>query len=241
MSVDFRIMGVKNRREKYILPMLKSLGMEEDIVTYDDQYSKKNKNINAYRCCKKTFMLPTDKTHVCVLQDDLELCDNFVKIVEVCAETYPDSVFSFYQSTLKKNDKLAGSPYVKIKGCGMYGQCIMIPTNMIDVIFGWIDMNYGIDYTHSDIPIGAFCLVNNVPVMATNPCIVQHLAHNDSAMGYNNKNKVSQVYEPHITDIDQFRSKEYFCKYVANGSYPPVGGYKFGRLMSIAEIIGEQR
>lgn len=236
MSVDFRIMAVRQRREKYILPMLKSLGMDESIVLYDDEYNKKEKNINAYRCCKRAFLLPTTKTHVCVLQDDLELCDNFVEIAEKCAETFPNAVFSFYQSTLTEADKLPDSPYVKINGCGMYGQCIMIPSSIINIMFDWIDCNYGLDYTHSDIPIGAFCLKNNVSVMATNPCILQHLAHNDSAMGYNNKNKVSKVYSPHI-DVEQFGSRKYFEKYVANGDYPPVGGYKFGKLLSIAEMV----
>lgn len=237
MSVEFRIMGVRKRREQFILPMLESLKMNEDIVFYDDEYNYEKKNINALRCCKRTFLAPTDKTHICVMQDDLELCDNFVEIVEECAKRFPNAIFSFYQPRLKPEEKCNETPYVKIKGSGMYGQCIMIPSYMVKVVFAWSDANYGEDYIHSDTVIGFFCEVNGIPVMATHPCIVQHLGCSDSAMGYNNKNKVSKIYDKH-PDIAQFKTKKFVVsKYIPNTPIPPEGGYKCGSLRKLKDLL----
>lgn len=230
-------MGVRKRREEFIIPMLDSLNMDESIVFYDDKYDYSKKDINALRCCKKAFLAPTDKTHVCVMQDDLELCDNFKEIVDECAIRFPDAVFSFYQPRLRQEDRSSETPYVRIKGSGMYGQCIMIPAYMTKLVFLWSDMNYGEDYIHSDTVIGFFCEVNNVPVMATNPCIVQHLGHSNSAMGYNNKNKVSKIYEKNI-DVDLFKTNKYIVsKSIPNTPIPPKGGYKCGSLRKLKDLL----
>ena len=125
ISIDFRIMGVKARREQYILPMLESLKMSEDIVFYDIERSKKERN--AMQNAKRTWLAPTKADFICVLQDDLELCNNFVDIVHKCAENFPASIFSFFQPRLKEEDTCYDTPYVKIIGCGMYGQAIMMP------------------------------------------------------------------------------------------------------------------
>ena len=234
MSVEFRIMGVKARREKYILPMLKTLNMSEDIVFYDIERDKKNKN--AMQNAKRTWLKPTKSDFICVLQDDLELCDNFVEIVNKCAESYPTSIFSFYQPRLKPEDASPETPYVKIVGCGMYGQAIMIPSKLVPSVFYWGDKNFGKDYPHDDTVIGFFAKVNNIPVMATIPCLVQHLGHNDSQLGYNNKNKISRVYKKSI-DISKFDTQKFIkSRLIPNTEIPPKGGYLCGSLQKLTEL-----
>ena len=226
-------MAVRERREKYILPMLKVLNLSEDIVFYDKPRKKKIAMQNA----KRTWLSKTSSTHVCVLQDDLQLCDNFVQIVNKCSEKFPRAIFSFYQPRLRWEDKGKDTPYIRITSCGMYGQAIMMPANMIPLVFYWGDKNYGSDYPHDDTVIGFFASVNEVPVMATIPCLVQHLGHNASALGYNNKNKVSKVFDEK-PDLEQFDAETYIrSKSIPNTPIPPIGGYKCGSLLKLKEML----
>lgn len=232
MSVDFRIMGVKQRREKFILNMLNSLSMDETIVSYDEDGLPKN----AMRNARKTWTKPTKHSHICVMQDDLELCDNFKEIVEECAKQFPNCVFSFYNSRLRWEDKAKDTPYLKVNGCGMYGQIIMMPTSFVEPLFFWCDKVYGRDYPHDDTVIGFFCSVHNIPVMTTIPCIVQHLGCSNSVLGYNNKNKVSKVYQKDV-GLEVFKTNKFgITKYIPNTEIPPKGGYKTGRLVKLSEV-----
>lgn len=231
MSVDFRIMAVKSRREKFVLGMLNSLGMDESIVCYDEPGLPKT----AMRNARRTWTKPTTHSHVCVLQDDLELCDNFVEIVNECAKQFPDRVFSFFNARLKPEDKLS-TPYMEVRGSGMYGQAIMIPSSLISPLFFWVDEVYGPEYPHDDTAIGFFCNVHSIPVMTTIPCLVQHLACSDSELGYNNKNKISKVYEK-SPDVASFKQNRYgLTKYIPNSNIPPKGGYKTGKLKRLDEV-----
>jgi len=229
-------MAVKERREKYILPMLKSLNMSEDIVFYDIPREKKDRN--AMQNARRTWTAPTEADFVCVLQDDLELCDNFKEIVYKCAENFPTSIFSFYQPRLKWEDKSPETPYIKITGCGMYGPAILIPSKLIPLIFWWGDENFGADYPHDDTVIGIFASMHDISVMATIPCILQHLGHNDSMLGYNNKSKVSKVYAKEI-DVSQFDTNKYVkSKSITNFVTPPKNGFKHGTIKKLSELKG---
>ena len=231
-SIEIRIMAVRERREKYILPMLKQLGMSEDIVFYDEPGKKKI----AMRNARKTWLAPTQSEYVCVLQDDIQLCNNFVEILNKCACNFPHSIFSFFQPRLRWEDKDSETPYIKITGCGMYGPAILMPAYMIKDIFYWGDKVYGEDFKHDDTVIGFFAKVHNIPVMSTIPCLIQHLGHNDSILGYNNKNKVSKVFCVDI-DLAQFDTKKYKkSKSIPNTVFLPDGGYKTGKLIPITEL-----
>lgn len=234
MKIEFRIMGVPHRREKYILPMLEKLKMDESIVFYDE---KDGKNKNALSNARKAWLADTDAEFVCVLQDDLLLCDQFVDAAYACAKNFPNSIFSFFNTRIKPCDVSKNTPYINVVGCGVYGQAIMIPTYMIKPMFFWIDANYGKDYKHDDIAIGFFASLNDVMVMTTAPCIVQHLAHNDSVLGYNNKNKVSRVFQQSV-DVSFFDTRKFIkSKYIPNTPLKPDGGYKHGSLMTLSELL----
>lgn len=234
MSVDFRIMAVKSRREKYVLDILSSIGKDESIVTYDKEGLPKNPMRNA----KATWLKDTTCTHVCVLQDDVEPCKYFTEIVNICAEMFPFAVFSFYNPRLTFEDTPKDTPYLKVPGSGMYGPAIMIPKAFIKPMFYWGDCVYGEDFPHDDTVIGFFCEVHKIPVMTTIPGIVQHLGCSDSFMGYNNKKKVSRVYD-FETLPDKFKTNKFgVSKYIPNTKIEPKGGYKTGTLKSLSEIIG---
>ena len=229
--IEYRIMGVPERREKYILPMLSRLGLPEDIVSYD--YKKTG---NAMENAKRTWLKETDADFVCVFQDDLLLAHNIKSIINECAEHFPKAVFSFYNPRIHPEERTNETPYVRVVGYGLYGPALLIPTYMIKPIFYWGDVVYGRDFPHDDTVIGFFCKTHNVDVMTTNPSIVQHLGHNDSMLGYNNKNKVSKVFEENVV-VDIFKtSKCVNSKYIPNTEIKPQGGYPCGQLKRLSEI-----
>lgn len=232
MSVEFRIMGIPSRREKFILPMLKHLGLNEDSVYYDYKMER-----NPLKSAKRAWLPESQSTHVCVLQDDIELCDNFVEIVNICAKKFPNSVFSFYNPRVRPEERSTETPYVRVKGCGMYGPAIMMPSFLIPLVFLWGDKNYGKDYKHDDTVIGFFCQVNKISVMTTNPSIIQHLGSTESALGYNNKNKISKVYQKDIKSCFFDTNKFVESKYIPNTKIEPKGGYRFGRLLTMEELF----
>lgn len=130
MKVDVRIMAVRARREKFILPLLESLGLSEDeTVIYDDRGRKGDAMYNA----KRAWMSPgdNDATHRIVLQDDVELSSGFLEIAEKCADNFPLAVFSFFNTRIDDCSFSPVTPYVKVRGCGVYGQAIMMPKCMI--------------------------------------------------------------------------------------------------------------
>lgn len=232
MTVEFRIMGVPQRREKYILPMLEQLKLAEDIVSYDFLLEK-----NPMKSAKRAWLKKTTADHICVLQDDILLCDNFKEIVEKCANNFPSSVFSFYNPRLSEDDFSAITPYRKVTGCGMYGPAIMMPAKMVPLVFYWGDKVYGQDFKHDDTVIGFFCSVNGIDVMTTVPAIIQHLGHSESMLGYNNKRKISKVFckEP---DVNFFDTKQFIrTKNIPNTVIVPKEGYKTGKLVPLLEVM----
>ena len=219
-------MGIRKRREKYILPMLKQLNEDESIVTYDIENAPRN----AMRNAKATWLKPTKSDYICVLQDDLLLCDNFKEVAEKCVEQFPASIFSFYQPRLKFEDRSPETPFVKINGFGVYGPANIIPSSLVPLIFHWGDINYGKNFPHDDTVIGFFAKTHDIPVMSTIPCPIQHLGCNDSSLGYNNKNKVSKTFKEHI-DISEFNTSKYVkSKLIPNTEIKPEGGYLLGDL-----------
>ena len=159
-----------------------------------------------------------------------------MEIVEICAEMFPEAVFSFYNPRLTFEDGVKGTPYLKVPGSGMYGPAILMPKVYIKPMFFWGDCTYGGDYKHDDIVIGSFCEVHKIPVMSTVPGIIQHLAFGDSFMGYNNKKKVSKVYRKDVNPEDFKTNKFGVSKYIPNSKIEPKGGYKTGVLKRLDEV-----
>lgn len=192
MKLDVKIMASPTRT-KYLESMLKSLDKNDDIIVYDDRKEVGSAMYNARRCWKSK--LDTNITHRLVLQDDLELCNDFLSNVQNCIEIFPNAIWSLYSSRITYNDQVdKTTPYVSITGNGVHGQAVIIPVQYIKPLFEWIDKTLGKEYPHDDCAIGTYANINNIPVFTTVPSMVQHLGHSDSVLKYNNKNKISKVY-----------------------------------------------
>jgi hypothetical protein len=193
MKIDIRIMACPGR-EGMIIDMLNQLNLGLGIVTFDDRPGGGDPLYTA----RATWTVPVPKgvTHRAVLQDDLELCDDFAGILEQAVSAFPRSVFSLYSARVRMEHRQKGaSPYLEIPGGGgCYGQAIVMPVSLIAPCFEWIDSTLGAGYNHSDTAISEFCNQHSVQVLTTIPSLVQHLAPTASKLGYNNKRKVSKVW-----------------------------------------------
>lgn len=203
-KVKFVIIGVEERKH-FIEDMLKEV--KNATVFFDDVRDK-----NCLKRFIKVLKLQNlkDYTHICVLQDDLELCYNFEEIVEVMCSNFPNALWSPYNSRLKYEDKKNESPYIEVVGCGCYGQCMIIPTKLIDKFIKWVNENLPEDFKHDDEAFGQFAYENGTKMMATIPSLIQHLQPCNSTLKYNNKNKISKVYEGKIKpNFYNWNTKEY--------------------------------
>jgi hypothetical protein len=205
-AVDIRIMAVPKRRDM-VLAMLAQLGMPETIVSYDDRPQGGGPLYTARKCW--LHPLQPGCTHRLVLQDDLELCTGFRVVAHLAAAAFPEAIFSFFNPRLRFTDRKTASPYILIPGGGCYGQAIMIPAPLIKPCFRWVDRALGVGYEGDDTAIGLYSHARDVPMMATIPATVQHLAPMNSALGYNNPRKVSKVWQGRDLAGEDWNNRNY--------------------------------
>lgn len=210
-KVKFVVIGV-HERDSIIKEMKKKA---PNINVFYDPIKNKN-------CLARTLKVLNEKdvkkyTHICVLQDDLELCYNFEEIVTIMCSQFPNAFFSPYNSRLHFEDKKTSSPYILCKGGACYGQCIIIPTKYVEKINNWVKDRCPPDYPHDDVAMGEFANDNKIQMFATIPSILQHIEPCNSILKYNNKNKVSKVYNGiYAPNFENWLDKNYSIKNVGN-------------------------
>ena len=180
VKVGYKISGVQER-DFFIVQELKQLNLlsQKDSVV---QYNGITRDILSCFIRAVESYKDSDVTHVCVLQDDLELCDDFCKIVETCVGQFENAVWALFNSRVKPNDY--ENPYVKIKGCGFYAPAIVFPIKYISDFKQWKIENCD-DCFHDDVAIGEWCKRNKIEVMTTVPSLVNHLGGKISLLGHN--------------------------------------------------------
>jgi hypothetical protein len=200
-----RIMAVRSRKPM-VDRLLAQLGMDESIVFYDDE------GLGCIGNALRIWGTPLkdDESHLLVLQDDVEVVNNFVEIATKCINQFPKAIFGFFNYTLRYEDKQRESPYVLMKNHNVKGESMLIPKEYIQ---GYIDF-YNSElraknYPHDDATCRMYALLNDIPVFSTIPCLVNNLCPVNSVMGHNDANHYSRVWEGYDVDVRQFETKEY--------------------------------
>lgn len=204
-KVDVKIMAVKPRR-KMVLKMCEQLGLkEEDCVIYDDRPS----GGGTLYTCRKCWNAPVKEgiTHRVVLQDDLELCNDFIDIMNVIVNVNPEFIFTLFCPRVRFEHARNDSPYVIIKGWNTWGQGIMMPVSYVKPMFGFADRELGDDFPFDDGIYSWWAKEEKIWIATTIPSTVQHLCPTESTLGYNNKNKVSKVWRGRDLSDVNWKSK----------------------------------
>ena len=207
MKCDVKIMAVKPRR-KMVLAMCDKLGLSEDeCVIYDDRPN----GGGTYYTCRKAWSapMPDDVTHRIVLQDDLALCNDFMQIADRMVTAHPDVFFTLFCPRVHFEDRLPESPYLIVKGYNTWGQGIILPREYIKKVMRFSDEELGTDFQWDDGQYAWYAKENSIPIMTTVPSLLQHLCPTESTLGYNNKNKVSKVWNGEDISGENWEAKSF--------------------------------
>lgn len=176
--IDVKIMTVKSRQTyaEYVLEQVKENPTAQ--ICYDPRGYKGGGDVwyNAQRIWKSKIAIGCE--YRLVLQDDIDLVYNFFDYAEKCLSFQPDAVWAFYvgkkaEDVIKDTDN---TPFVRIRGCKLSGQAILMPTKYINKMICDTNNVFGADgnHKHDDMRIGWWCAMNGIKVFTTNPMLTQH-------------------------------------------------------------------
>lgn len=192
-KIAYRIMACKSR-DYIVKEMLKSLDGLDVQVFYDDRPEQKRigTSYTQMLCINDAIMHMFDYTHICLLQDDLLLVNDFDKCLHKLIEHNEHGFWGLYCSRLKKVDY--ERPYVKLYPANTWGQANLFPIEMaIDIV------NYRREvipnYIYDDGLYLMYLYDHYLPAYTLNVGLCQHLCPTKSTLGYNNKNKVTKVFD----------------------------------------------
>ena len=165
-KISVRIMGVPERIEN-IRKNQAILEIPDEQIFIDEDHAGVMFN------ARRAWLFPTDAPFTMVLQDDVELCDNFMSYCERIVNVHPHEVIGFVSSRFFK--PVAGSrlptksPYVMVRDIS--GQGIMMPTEYVrPCIDTWMDERNG-----DDINIIRWAERNGVTMLTTIPSLIRHI------------------------------------------------------------------
>lgn len=166
-TLDVRVFGIEER-----MPNIEKI--KEQIPAAKIIIDKDHDGIIS--TSKKTWSLPTECSHVLVLNDDVELCENFVCICNTMINTHPHSIFSLFSFQFMNGEAVnrrggfpSDSPYVEVNSVSGIG--IIMPSRYImPCINSWRE-----NAKHDDTNICNWAIKNDIQILTTMPGIIQHL------------------------------------------------------------------
>lgn len=175
MSRDIKIItkiyGVESRRDM-INATAEKLSISEENIFLDD---RPNGGSAIYTAKKAYLSDHGSATHGIFLQDDIEVCDNFLDICYQIIETHPDKIISLfpydYQKEYYRLENL-NTPYVNVYTLSACG--IIMPIKYIKPCFDWIKLTFD-DNIADDTSINLWADANKVNVITTIPALIQHI------------------------------------------------------------------
>lgn len=175
MMVGIKIVGV-HERDHMIDEMNRQLQLPAGDIIYDERPG----GGYAFPILKKAWLDPyaEEETHRVVLNDDLELCDDFINICNQIAKAQPNSIVSFFSTYFNSSycdqeiQKLQ-TPYVR-HDVGIFGCAIMMPKNVAIECMEFTSMNYP-DIKFESRAFTEFARERGIPIITTLPGLVQHI------------------------------------------------------------------
>lgn len=168
--IDIRIMAHPSRKEN-VNYILNRLSLSEDSVVWDDRPGGGDATYTARKAW--CHPLPEGCTHRLVLQDDIEICENFLNIVEQVAAKHTDKLVSFFHTEGVMIERYNRTPKV-------WGQALMFPVHLIRPCWNFIDNTvlkwYKYDvWRHDTLCIRLWAEHHGIHVINTSPSLVQHI------------------------------------------------------------------
>lgn len=182
-----------DRKRRYsVSALISSLGEEEirknwvDFEVMGDFYSR-GCWWNAKRCW--THALTMDSTHHLLLQDDVVVCDDFVKGLPSVIAAYPDDVISLFAMP-RKGFSAMNRRWGECEGT--WGCGIVMPKELIRDFLEWEEANVRPEFKHDDSRISLWCVKTKRTVKVPFPNLVDHLTMKSTLGNSWSKPRVSE-------------------------------------------------
>lgn len=125
-----------------------------------------------------------EATHHVVVQDDVLPCDDFFEHMRAALAAAPDSMICAYSNNrLAQAPEVATSSWVYIPD-NAWGQCLAMPSSRARHYVEWCDQHVPMSYPHDDGRFHLYACSQHMPVLCTQPSLVDHLGADSSTLGH---------------------------------------------------------
>ena len=141
-----------------------------------------------------------DATHHVVVQDDVLPCERFFEHMRAALAAAPDSMVCAYSNNrLAQAPEVATSSWVYIPD-NAWGQCLAMPSSRARHYVEWCDQVVPASYPHDDGRFHLYACSQGLPVLCTQPSLVDHLGADSSTLGHRGRfPQRARVFEAQIS------------------------------------------
>ena len=171
--VEIRIRTCSARAEKAD-KLRNELELPETSVFTDD---RENGGNPLYMWFKMIENIPADATHICLLDDDVEVSTGFKQIVEQMVQAHSQCAFSLFTTDLNSgyfDDFISNleTPYVTCSK--LFGCAVILPVSILEECFNWIGTNCNLETAHDGHVVQEYLEQKGIQILTTIPGTVQH-------------------------------------------------------------------
>lgn len=163
--IDIRMFAVPERKEM-VEKNQKILSIPDDHIVWDEKHE------GVLASAKKAWGIKTDKPYVMVLNDDVELCNDFITYCEKIVNVHPDAVISLFPSQFRRRNQVRNrertSPYISTNE--VFGLAVIMKTDYVKQCLDSWSNDVG-----DDVNITHWANENGIQIITTLPSIVQHI------------------------------------------------------------------
>lgn len=144
----------------------------------------------------KQALLSYAKDYHLVLEDDVELCQDFIEGVDKLCGLLPSNPISlFNMATFTNLNQQAQKLHINLLGTnGATGQAQLWPVRLLKQFIFWCDAIIPESIPYEDTRLWLWLNQTRLPIFLTCPNLVEHLLPNDSSLGFHGKNRHSADY-----------------------------------------------
>lgn len=175
---DIKVYGVEKR-----MPLIKNIVNKLDLTDDDVFLDDRPNGGDALYTSKKALLAKPrfEISHRIVLQDDIEVCNNFKQIAAKIIKAHPDKIIALFpwdfylKMVINKNPTLVNqTPYIAnskhVTGCGF-----ILPYKYISQYIRWAEKHCHDAHFYEDHAWFDWAKENNVTILNTIPALIQHL------------------------------------------------------------------
>ena len=173
----YRIPAVRTR-EQYAERLRERLSEPETSIFWDEE--RRGSVWNKWRIWNSYRDHP-GVSHVCMLDDDADVVNNFKPIAETAMAQFPDAIMTFCHcnaNPVRMREKPHGTPYLRLTNYDLRGISVALPVKYIDGFMSWWEEWLAKNpktRNRDDTALKMYACVKRIPVIVTIPNLVRPL------------------------------------------------------------------